>query len=205
MHTDLDVLDIKRNCGTILVLWLKLELCDQPYRLKQVCLAIVRNLASTLWEQLVELSDALLLCGKITYKVQVLRLVVDSKVLDDEDLVQRQSCLFFLCTIEKLNLPVLICGINLQLAESDTHREQVVTKLCIVGLYAHMQVLDLNLKVINSAGAHACKHARLFLNHFFRFLESSKTWSTNFIDTYDHFIEQRLCECIEELFAFLLT
>ena len=89
-------------------------------------MSVVGYFALPLWKQVVQLCQPGVLRGEIRDEVQVFRLVVDAKVLDDQDFVERQLRLLFFSPVHELYLPVLVRRVDFELLEGHPHRKQIL-------------------------------------------------------------------------------
>ena len=113
LHADIKVLNVEGDSGPVLFLRLKLQLSHELDRLKQVAIRVLSDLALADREKSIKLTGSLLLTLQVRDEVHVVWLVVEAKVLYDEDFVERFACLGQLRAIHKLNLPIFICRMNL--------------------------------------------------------------------------------------------
>ena len=102
----------------------------------------------TNWKESVQLINTLIFSHQFCYKEQVIRLVVYAEVLDIQHLMEWLHWLLFDSAVYELCFPIGIGCLDGELLEGHPHREQIVRKMRITRLEAHMQVVNLHLDVV---------------------------------------------------------
>ena len=96
--------------------------------------------------------------------------VVEAEVLDVQDLVERLAGLSSLSAVHELRFPVRVGRAELEVLQSEAHREEILAERGIVRLESDVQVLNRDLEVVDTSGHNLLEHALLAFDHFFRFL-----------------------------------
>ena len=118
LHADVHVFDIKVDSCAIAIAWLQLKFGYESDGLKDIALPILAHshLTRANGKQLVQFVNPTLFHWFLAYEVYVIRLVIHTKVLDGENLIEgflRVARL--LRTVHEFNLPVRIGRVDVQL------------------------------------------------------------------------------------------